>query len=52
VNDVTPEILAAGLKRAHEVLTPVLTGVRAQVATVKNADNKFEKLSVGSHLIN
>ena len=32
VNDATPEILAAGLKRAHEVLTPVLLNVRAQVA--------------------
>jgi hypothetical protein len=62
VSGATPEILAAGLKRAHEVLTPVLTGVRAQVAvaleneaarTAHNADNKSQKLTVkGSRFIN
>jgi hypothetical protein len=61
VNGATPEILAAGLKRAHEVLTPVLTGVRAQVAALENdtaraaqnSENISPKLSVkGSRLIN
>ena len=38
VTGATPENLAAGLKRAHEVLTPVLTNVRAQVAAVLEHD--------------
>jgi hypothetical protein len=38
VTGATPEVLAAGLKRAHEVLTPVLTGVRAQVAMALEND--------------
>jgi hypothetical protein len=38
VNGASPEILAAGLKRAHEVLTPVLTSVRAQVAVALEND--------------
>jgi hypothetical protein len=54
VNDATTEILAAGLKRAHEVLTPVLTSVRARAAVAlendaraaaRNADNKSTKPS-------
>lgn len=60
VNGATPQILAAGLKRAHEVLTPVLNNVRAQAAAAlendakaaQNADNKFPKPSVNSPLLN
>jgi hypothetical protein len=32
VSDVSPEILAEGLKRAHEALSPMLANVRAQAA--------------------
>jgi hypothetical protein len=61
VNDATPEVLAAGLKRAHEVLTPVLINLRAQVAVglendaarAQNAGNKSPELLVkGSRAIN
>ncbi len=38
VSDVTPEILAEGLKRAHEALNPMLANVRAQAAAA--ADHK------------
>jgi len=62
VSGASPEILAAGLKRAHEVLTPALISVRAQVAVAlkndaalaaRNADNGSSKPSAdGSRLIN
>jgi hypothetical protein len=62
VNDATPEILAAGLKRAHEIMTPVLLNVRAQVTAglendanraAHNAGNNAAELPVkGSRAIN
>jgi hypothetical protein len=61
VNGATPEVLATGLKRAFDVLTPVLASVRAQVAVARENDaaqaaqnaEKSPKPSVkGSHLIN
>jgi hypothetical protein len=58
VNGATPEVLATGLKRAYEVLTPVLASVRAQVAVARENDaaqnaDKSPKPSVkGSLLIN
>jgi hypothetical protein len=38
ISGATPETLVAGLKRAHEVLTPVLAGVRAQAAVALEHD--------------